>query len=92
MESILPGLMNMLMNCLHRELAERRGGHGPAGDARSPTGKTGDARDVAHTAVFPASDRAEHISGVMLPVDRWPELQAWLGERQRKRGGSHGPR
>ena len=69
MESTLPGLMNMPMNRLHRELAERRGGYGPAGDARLPTGKTGDARDVAHTAVFPALDAVTCIDGVMLLMD-----------------------
>lgn len=38
-------------------------------DAASPTGKMGSAWDIAHTAVFLASDAAAYINGVALPVD-----------------------
>lgn len=38
-------------------------------DAASPTGKMGDAWDVAHAALFLASDEAKYINGVCLPVD-----------------------
>ncbi len=40
-----------------------------ARDAQSPTGKMGDAWDVAHASVFLASDEANYINGVLLPVD-----------------------
>ena len=35
----------------------------------SPTGKMGDGWDVAHAAVFLASDEARYINGVELLVD-----------------------
>jgi NAD(P)-dependent dehydrogenase (short-subunit alcohol dehydrogenase family) len=38
-------------------------------DAMCPTGKMGDAWDIANAAVFLASDRARYINGVILPVD-----------------------
>lgn len=37
--------------------------------AASPTGRMGSPWDVAHAAVFLASDRAAYINGVCLPVD-----------------------
>jgi NAD(P)-dependent dehydrogenase (short-subunit alcohol dehydrogenase family) len=40
-----------------------------ARDKLSPTGKMGNAWDVAHAAVFLASDDAAYINGVELPVD-----------------------
>jgi NAD(P)-dependent dehydrogenase (short-subunit alcohol dehydrogenase family) len=40
-----------------------------ARDKLSPTGKMGNAWDVAHAAVFLASDDAVYINGVELPVD-----------------------
>jgi NAD(P)-dependent dehydrogenase (short-subunit alcohol dehydrogenase family) len=46
---------------LNKQMAER--------DAMSPTGKMGDAWDVAHAAVFLASLGAKYINGVLLPVD-----------------------
>ncbi len=68
---ILPGLMNTPMAIESRVaagksretvIAER--------DARVPLGgKMGTAWDVAHAAVFLASDRASFITGVALPVD-----------------------
>ena len=38
-------------------------------DAACPTGKMGDAWDVAYASVFLASDEAKYITGVLLPVD-----------------------
>jgi NAD(P)-dependent dehydrogenase (short-subunit alcohol dehydrogenase family) len=38
-------------------------------NALSPTGRMGTAWDVAHAAVFLASDEAGYINGVVLPVD-----------------------
>ncbi len=35
----------------------------------SPTGKMGDSFDVAHAALFLASDEAKYVNGVCLPVD-----------------------
>jgi NAD(P)-dependent dehydrogenase (short-subunit alcohol dehydrogenase family) len=69
--SILPGLMNtpMITKPLatayggdHAEMVRRR-------DAQSPTGRMGDAWDVAHAALFLASDEAKYVNGVALPVD-----------------------
>jgi NAD(P)-dependent dehydrogenase (short-subunit alcohol dehydrogenase family) len=37
--------------------------------AASPMGHMGDAWDVAHAALFLASDEARYITGVCLPVD-----------------------
>ena len=68
--SIAPGLMNTPM--VHQQIA----GQYPsvddmvrARDAMSPAGKMGDAWDVAHAAVFLASDDARFINGIVLPVD-----------------------
>ena len=69
--SILPGLMNTPM--IHmgnvtevygstEEMVRQR-------DALIPLGKMGDAFDVAHAAVFLASDEARHITGIELVVD-----------------------
>ncbi len=38
-------------------------------DALSPTGRMGDAWDVANAALFLASDEAKYVNGVCLPVD-----------------------
>jgi NAD(P)-dependent dehydrogenase (short-subunit alcohol dehydrogenase family) len=38
-------------------------------DAMSPTGKQGEAWDVANAALFLASDAAAYVNGVVLPVD-----------------------
>ena len=40
-----------------------------ARDAMTPTGKMGDAWDVANAVVFLASDEAKYLNGVILPVD-----------------------
>jgi NAD(P)-dependent dehydrogenase (short-subunit alcohol dehydrogenase family) len=70
--AILPGLMNTPMLRAVPGLTEQFGGEEEmlrARDAASPTGKMGDAWDIANTAVFLASDEAKYINGVMLPVD-----------------------
>ena len=38
-------------------------------DAMSPTGKQGEAWDVAYASLFLASDEAAYVNGVVLPVD-----------------------
>ena len=68
--AILPGLMNTPMvieplKALYPDvdaMIQQR-------DAACPTGKMGDAWDVAHASVFLASDEAKYITGVLLPVD-----------------------
>jgi NAD(P)-dependent dehydrogenase (short-subunit alcohol dehydrogenase family) len=40
-----------------------------ARNALSPTGKMGDSFDVAHAALFLASDDAKYINGICLAVD-----------------------
>ncbi len=69
---VLPGLMNtpMIVEPLKdayaagdvAEMLEIR-------DAQCPTGKMGDAWDVAHAALFLASDEAKYITGTELVVD-----------------------
>jgi|TARA_B100000315_G_scaffold232148_1_gene244097 NAD(P)-dependent dehydrogenase (short-subunit alcohol dehydrogenase family) len=70
--AILPGLMNTPMIYQIKELTaqfESEEAMVNARDAQSPTGKMGDAWDIAHAAVFLASDEAKYINGVILPVD-----------------------
>jgi NAD(P)-dependent dehydrogenase (short-subunit alcohol dehydrogenase family) len=70
--TILPGLMNTPM--IVEPLANA---YGPGGvqrmieqrHAQCPTGRMGDAWDVAYAALFLASDEAKYITGVDLPVD-----------------------
>lgn len=68
--AILPGLMNTPLI-----VESFRGVYGNveemihARDALCPMKKMGDAWDVAHAAVFLASDEAKYITGVLLPVD-----------------------
>src|SRR5690606_41945889 len=38
-------------------------------DAMSPTGKQGEAWDIAYAALYLASDEAKYVNGVVLPVD-----------------------
>ncbi len=69
---ILPGLMNTPM--IVEPLKEAYGGGDidrmiAVRDAQCPTGKMGDAWDVARAALFLASDEASYITGVALPVD-----------------------
>lgn len=68
--SIAPGLMNTPL--IHQQIAGQYASTDAmirARDAMSPTGKMGDAWDIAHAAVFLASDDAGFINGVVLPVD-----------------------
>jgi NAD(P)-dependent dehydrogenase (short-subunit alcohol dehydrogenase family) len=70
--TILPGLMNTPM--IVEPLANAYGAGGvqtmiEQRNAQCPTGKMGDAWDVAHAALFLASDEAKYITGVDLPVD-----------------------
>jgi len=70
--SILPGLMNTPM--IREPLKAVYGGGDvdrmvAVRDAQCPMGRMGDAWDVAHAALFLASDEARYITGVELPVD-----------------------
>ncbi len=70
--AILPGLMNTPMIYESKEYVDMFGGmdkFAASRDAMCPTGKMGDAWDVANAAVFLASERARYINGVILPVD-----------------------
>ncbi len=70
--TILPGLMNTPMIFSVKEHVEQFENEEEmirARDAQSPTGKMGVAWDIANAAVFLASDEANYINGVMLPVD-----------------------
>lgn len=70
--AILPGLMNTPLILAQHGMIEYFGGEQGmirARDAMSPTGKMGDAWDVAYASVFLASDEAKYINGVLLPVD-----------------------
>jgi NAD(P)-dependent dehydrogenase (short-subunit alcohol dehydrogenase family) len=69
---ILPGLMNTPM--IVKPLAGVYGGGDvekmiAAREAQCPTGAMGDAWDVAHAALFLASDEARYITGTQLVVD-----------------------
>ena len=70
--AILPGLMNTPM--IVEPLKETYAGGDVdemirIRDAQCPTGKMGDAWDVAHAALFLASDEAKYITGTELVVD-----------------------
>ncbi len=70
--SILPGLMNTPM--IVEPLADAYGEGDvdrmiEARDAQCPMGHMGDAWDVAHAALFLASDEAKYITGAELVVD-----------------------
>jgi NAD(P)-dependent dehydrogenase (short-subunit alcohol dehydrogenase family) len=68
--AIMPGLMDTPM--IYVQIV---GQHDDAEDmrrtrhARSPTGRMGDAWDVAYAALFLASDEAKYVNGVCLAVD-----------------------
>ena len=70
---ILPGLINTPLLYNNPKVVEES--HGSIEqmikdrDAMSPTGKMGEAWDIANAAVFLASDKARYINGVQLPVD-----------------------
>jgi NAD(P)-dependent dehydrogenase (short-subunit alcohol dehydrogenase family) len=68
--AIAPGLMNTPL--IHQQIAGQYASPEEmcrARDAMSPTGKMGDAWDIAYAAVFLASDEAKFVNGVVLPVD-----------------------
>jgi NAD(P)-dependent dehydrogenase (short-subunit alcohol dehydrogenase family) len=69
--SILPGLMNTPM--VHASLVAAYGADAEEmvrkRDAQCPMGRMGDAWDVAHAALFLASDEARYITGTELVVD-----------------------
>jgi len=68
--AIMPGLMNTPM--IHQQIAGQYADAGDmvrARDAACPMGRMGTGWDVAHAAVFLASDEASYITGVCLPVD-----------------------
>ena len=70
--AILPGLLNTPM-----VVEPLKHAYGPGGydemvrkrNAQSPTGKMGDAWDVAYAALYLASDEAKYVNGAMLVVD-----------------------
>ena len=68
--AIVPGLMNTPM--IRAEFTDHYGdidGMLTNRDRLSPTGKMGDAWDVAYAALFLASDEAKYINGTRLVVD-----------------------
>jgi NAD(P)-dependent dehydrogenase (short-subunit alcohol dehydrogenase family) len=69
--AILPGLMNTSM--VVASLTDTFGGNIEVAtkirDDMCPTGKQGDAWDVAHAALFLVSDEAKYITGTTLVVD-----------------------
>ena len=70
--AILPGLMNtpMAIESIAQRLQVDKADLIRARDALVPlNGKMGTAWDVAHAALFLASDEARFITGVLLPVD-----------------------
>lgn len=68
--AVLPGLMNTPM-ARHTHLPYHNSGEDMLAlrNARCPTGRMGDAWDVANVAVFLASDEAHYINGAMITVD-----------------------
>jgi NAD(P)-dependent dehydrogenase (short-subunit alcohol dehydrogenase family) len=70
--AILPGLLDTPM-----VVEPLKGAYGPGGyeemvkkrDAVCPTGKMGDAWDVAYAALYLASDEAKYVNGALLVVD-----------------------
>ena len=68
--AIMPGLMNTPL--IHQQISGQYGTAEEmvaARDAACPMGRMGTAWDVAHAALFLASDEAQYITGVSLPVD-----------------------
>lgn len=68
--AILPGLMDtpLIRSQIRGQYASETEMMAQRHDS-SPTGRMGTAWDVAHAAVFLASDQAGYINGVLLPVD-----------------------
>ena len=69
--AIMPGLMDtpMAVDAAARATGRPREQLAEARASRVPMGHQGTAWDVAHAALFLASDEARFISGVILPVD-----------------------
>ncbi|MFC1796473.1 SDR family NAD(P)-dependent oxidoreductase [Pseudomonadota bacterium] len=71
--AIQPGLMNTPLLYANKEVVIDAHGSVEAmiedRNSASPTGKMGEAWDIANAAVFLASDKAAYINGVILPVD-----------------------
>lgn len=68
---IVPGLIDTPM-AIERRVRETRRSHAEIRGERDglvPMGFMGNAWDVAHAAVFLASDEARYVTGVLLPVD-----------------------
>jgi NAD(P)-dependent dehydrogenase (short-subunit alcohol dehydrogenase family) len=69
--AVLPGLMDTPL--VQSGLAEAYGGDIAAAraerDARCPTGRMGDAWDVAHASLYLASDESRYVNGHLLVVD-----------------------
>jgi NAD(P)-dependent dehydrogenase (short-subunit alcohol dehydrogenase family) len=68
--AVMPGLMNTPL--IHRQISGQYTNTEDmvrARDAACPMGRMGTAWDVAHAALFLASDEAAYITGVSLPVD-----------------------
>jgi NAD(P)-dependent dehydrogenase (short-subunit alcohol dehydrogenase family) len=68
--AVMPGLMNTPL--IHQQISGQYKDADEmvrARDAACPMGRMGTAWDVAHAALFLASDEASYITGVSLPVD-----------------------
>ena len=68
--AIMPGMMNTPL--IHQQIAGQYANADAmvrSRDAACPMGRMGTGWDVAHAAVFLASDDASYITGVCLPVD-----------------------
>jgi NAD(P)-dependent dehydrogenase (short-subunit alcohol dehydrogenase family) len=68
--AIMPGLMNTPL--IYQQISDQYANAAEmvaARDAACPTGRMGTAWDVAHAALFLASDEAAYITGISLPVD-----------------------
>ena len=68
--AIMPGLMDTPM--IHRQIVGQYAGDAEmvaVHNAACPMGFMGSGWDIAHAAVFLASDKARYITGVCLPVD-----------------------
>ena len=70
---------------LRRSIEEMRAAHNRA----VPTGKMGTAWDIAHAAVFLASDEAAFITGVCLPVDGGQSCVMGAGSSLKRAGDAH---
>ena len=68
--AVMPGLMNtpLIFQQISGQYADEAE-MVAARDAACPTGRMGTAWDIAHAALFLASDEAAYITGVSLPVD-----------------------